>query len=79
MDERPFGLVFETPFGHYFYETDPKAAQSVFSFVCPCVGKCDVCKGCLCGIVSGSQTVLIGGKNAVSVLNNFGLQTVNYR
>lgn len=58
---------------------DPKAAQSVFSFACPCIGSCGVCVSCGCiGGAEASQDAFYGAKAAISLLAQHGTQTVNY-
>lgn len=60
-------------------KVDPKAAQAVYSFACPCIGTCNSCIACSCsGSQSASQTALNAGKAAISLLAQHGTQTANY-
>lgn len=56
---------------------DPKTAQSVFSFACPCVGTCGTCYACACSS-SLSQTGFCGSKTAISTANQFPTTSINY-
>ncbi len=60
-------------------KVDPKAAQSVFSFACPCLGTCNTCLSCGCsGSAEASQDAFAGGKAAISLIEQAGTQTAFY-
>ncbi len=56
---------------------DPKTAQSVYSFACPCVSTCGTCYSCTC--TSGlAQAGFNGNKTAISTANQYPMQSANY-
>ncbi len=60
-------------------KVDPKAAQSVFSFACPCLDICYTCIYCGCNPESIPLEVgANGNKAALSLISRAGTQTVNY-
>lgn len=60
-------------------KVDPKAAQSIYSFACPCIGECYSCINCGCSSSpNASQTAFNAAKASISTLAQYGLQTINY-
>mgnify|MGYP000021192067 FL=1 len=61
-------------------KTNPKAAQSVFSFACPCLGSCSTTCGCSCTYDSNQmQGISVNnGSYSKSFTSVPGAQTVNY-
>lgn len=61
-------------------KVDSKAAQSIFSFACPCIASCGSCQWCGCrgGVEDLSETAMLGGKAAISMQALYGTQFANY-
>ncbi len=56
---------------------DPKTAQSVYSFACPCIGSCGTCYACGCSS-SLTQSGFNGSKIAISTANQYPTAARNY-
>lgn len=59
-------------------KSDPRSAQSVFAFACPCLGVCD-CGYCYCH--GSTDTVHQAAHNSTANAITYeipGMQTVNY-
>ena len=52
---------------------DPKSAQSVFAFMCPCMGSCTSC-GCICVTSGYTNSSYNGSYNAVGVVGMAGTE-----
>lgn len=55
---------------------DPKSAQSIFSFACPCLGSC-YCS-CQCNSIESVQVASHNSTNNSTYRSVPGSQTVNY-
>ncbi len=58
---------------------DSQAAQSIFSFLCPCIGTCTTCVSCGCtGSSEASQNGFTASKTAQTFAVVFGDQGAKY-
>ncbi len=58
---------------------DPHEAQSIFSFLCLCVGTCATCYSCICtGLTEASLTAFNAVKTVLSYEVVFGGQSAKY-
>ncbi len=54
-------------------KVDSKSAQSVFAFMCPCMGSCSSC-GCICMREAVTASSYNGSYNAVGVVGMGGTE-----